>query len=394
LDDRLGNRRWIVALLAGVILLAGTGVLVGRAVTERSSPATPGLQRILDGLVGGDSRIAPGAVAYLSGPHGTWIGTAGLADVSAGLPTTANARMRLESLSKLWVAVVVLQLVEEHKMRLSDTVAHWLPGLLPYGSRITVRELLNMTSGLIDTNDIQSDLAHFISEVKSPSLRAQLGLIAQHIEGDPSFEFSPLAWVRFAAALPLVNEPGTSFHYSSIGYTVVGLIAERVGGASFDKLLKAKIAGPLSLSSVAYDPHSKIAGPHAHGYGVNANGSLTDATTWSQGVGPGGGIVADATDEARFLRDLFQGKMLDHSLLTELVTPAFHDYALGIGVKPPLGCPIVAYDYTGAGPGFLTNMLVSRDGSRVAVLLLNGRTSNGQGDPAAWAAVDHLFCSA
>ena len=68
-----------------------------------------------------------------------------------------DARMRLESVSKLWTATLILQLAGEGKLRLDDTVEHRLPGLLPYGDRITIRELLNHTSGMIDNNDIGRD---------------------------------------------------------------------------------------------------------------------------------------------------------------------------------------------------------------------------------------------
>ena len=103
----------------------------------------------------------------MSGPHGTWISTAGLADVSAGHPMTANARMRLSRVSaSSWWPWWCCSSWRNTRCASSDTVAHRLPGLLPYGSRITVRELLNMTSGLIETNDIGRNLAHFISDVE------------------------------------------------------------------------------------------------------------------------------------------------------------------------------------------------------------------------------------
>ena len=82
----------------------------------------------------GPKRIAPGVTAYVSGPHGTWVGSAGIANVKTGEPMRPAARMRLESVGKLWTATLMLRLVQERKLSLDDTVAHWLPGLLPYGT--------------------------------------------------------------------------------------------------------------------------------------------------------------------------------------------------------------------------------------------------------------------
>ena len=136
--------RWlVVALVAAVgILAAAVGIMVAvdRAFfsvetqvcpppTTRTSRAKP--QRILDGVVGGPTKLAPGATAYVSGPHGSWLGAAGNADTSTCARMPVDARMRLESVSKIYTATLILQLAQEGKLRVSDTVARWLPGLLP-----------------------------------------------------------------------------------------------------------------------------------------------------------------------------------------------------------------------------------------------------------------------
>jgi len=117
----------LIAVLA--VLAATAGVLLAdRSIFSHSSQkARPDLQRVLDGLVTGKDRIAPGATAYVSGPHGTWVGSAGVANVKTGEPMTPDARLRLMSLSKAWTATVILKLVAEGRMQLDDTVAHWLP---------------------------------------------------------------------------------------------------------------------------------------------------------------------------------------------------------------------------------------------------------------------------
>ena len=389
------RHRRVVLLIAATASLAAV-LLGGLALTaRRETPARrPDLQRVLDGLVAGRGRVAPGVTAYVSGPHGTWAGSAGVADVATRAPMRADARMRLESVSKLWTATVILRLVGEGRMGLDDTVARWLPGLLTYGNRITVRRLLDHTSGMVDSNDIVQVPALYLRRLRDPALRARIAGVARRVQRDPGFAFPSRLWVDFAAALPLEYAPGTTFHYSNIGYDVAGLIAERVGGADLATLVHRRIAGPRGLTSAAYDPRPRIAGPHAHGYRVGAGGRLTDATTWTLGLGAGGGMVAGAADEARFLQALMGGRILTPAQLAELKRPSsVTRYGLGTGIDDS-GCAGTVYGHNGGGDGFETNVFVSGDGRRVAVLLLNGRTADDHGDAVAFQAMRRLYCAA
>jgi CubicO group peptidase (beta-lactamase class C family) len=100
-----------------------------------------------------------------------------------------DARMRLESVSKIYTATLILQLAQEGTLRVGDAVARWLPGLLPYGNRITIRELLTMRSGLIDHNDLRNASENVqranLARVKDARLRAQLLAIAARINKKP-----------------------------------------------------------------------------------------------------------------------------------------------------------------------------------------------------------------
>jgi D-alanyl-D-alanine carboxypeptidase len=392
------KRRLVVSLLLGLLLLAGVALVARSALvsTDRAT-ARPELQRILDGLVMGREHVAPGVTAYVSGPRGSWAGSAGYSNVETGRRMPVDARMRLESVGKAWTATLVLQLVGEGRMSLDDTVERWLPGLLPYGNRITVRQLLSHTSGLIDNNDIGREPAEYLARVGDPALRARLAQVAQRWAADPELRFPARLWVEFAAALPLLSAPGTRYHYSNIGYEVAGLIAEEVGGMPLARLFEQRIIQPLGLTAAAYDPQGEINGPHSRGYRVSADGGRVDATAWHGGIGAEGGIVANAEDEARFLMALMQGKLLRPAESTALKTPASSigsDYALGFVVAQS-GCAGVDYEHGGAGPGFKTSVLTSGDGKRVAVLLANGNREN---DPAYYARIDaaakRLYCAA
>lgn len=388
------NRKPLIFVVA-LALVAGLAVLSWRETSARTDARRrPELQRILDGLVQGRGRVAPGAAAYVAGPRGVWQGSAGIANVKTGEHMQPDTRVRLESVSKLWTATLIIRLVAEGRLGLDDTVERWLPDLLPYGERVTVRELLDHTSGMVDTNDIMHAPGRYLHRVRDPALRARALAVARRLEANPAYEFSPRLWVELAAALPLEDAPGTTYHYSNIGYMVAGMIAERTGGADLASLMRQHILEPLHLTSAAYDPAATIAEEHAHGYRVAASGKLTDTTTWTMGLGANGGIVSDAVDEARFLQGVMRGRLLEPSLLAELKQPPpFSSYALGIGVDATV-CAGTAYGHNGGGDGFETNVLVSGDGSRVAVLLLNGRTADGHGDLVAYEAMRSLYCSA
>ena len=104
-------------------------------------------------------------------------------------------------------------------------------------------------------------------------------------------------------------------------------------------------------------------------------------------------MVSDAADEARFLVSLMRGKLLHPTALKELKNGAGNGYGLGIGVNPS-GCAGIAYGHNGGLDGYETNVLVSGNGDRVAVLLLNGRTIDGSGDTTAFETMRRLYCNA
>ena len=343
------------------------------------------LQRVLDEAVSGPNRLSPGATAYVAGPAGSWSGAAGVANVETREAMTPDARMRLESVSKIWTGTLIHQLAEDGSLRLTDTVATWLPGLLPDGARITLVQLLTHTSGLIDNNDVVADPDRFFGRVTDARVKAQLLAVRQRVEQNPSTEFSPRLWIELARFQPLLSEPGTQYHYSNIGFEILGLVAARASGETIETLYRERIFTPLGLRNSAYDPQGPIRGQHAHGYRV-AQGPLIDTTAAHAGIGAEGGVVSNATDTAQFLVALMQGKLLGLDRVARMKSGSF--WLAG----NETGCGGVAYGHSGAGAGFKSDVWVSGDGSRVAVLLLNGR-GDANTDARAGAAMRSLYCA-
>jgi D-alanyl-D-alanine carboxypeptidase len=372
------------------------GFVVFALLTAGCAGATakrPDLQQTLDSLVSGASRVAPGAVAYVSGPKGTWLGASGWANAKQREAMTPDTRSRLGSVSKLWTAAVVLKLAETHQLRLNDAVGHWLPGLFPYGKRITIRELLQQTSGMIDDNDIQNQPEYWLSKIHDPKLRTQLLKLGEKMSREPSITVPALFEMRVAAALPLLFEPGTQYHYTNIGYKTLGVIAERAGHASLDALYHRYIIEPLELRHTGYDPTAVVRGEHATPYIVKNQGKLVDATRLDMGGLEGsGGIVSDARDEARFLTALMQGKIVSPTLVAELQTPS-EVTSYGFGTAVSIMCGDTVFTHGGATRATMAEVAVNRDGSRVTVLLLNGRTWNSSGDTQPEQALQSLYCA-
>jgi len=380
--DRLVVR--IVVAIVAVLALAACG----------GSAARPDLEREILPMVTGPHPAAPGLTAYVAGPKGTWSYAAGYANVATHEKMRPDDRLRLESVSKLWTATVIVKLASEGKLRLDDTVARILPGLLPFGDRITIRQLLNHTSGLLDNNDISQNPELWLARVRDPALRARILRVGAALAKNPAYRYDDLVEIRMAGAVGLLSDPGTNFHYSNIGYKVLGRIAERAGGAPLGTLYRRIIVDPLHLKSAAYDPSGPIAGEHPLGYVVERSNRFVEASNAGAGaLGAEGGIVSDAKDEATFLVALVRGKIVPQPYLQQMfigsaVEPS---YGLGTGVDSTCAGPNT-YTHNGGGASWASSVAVSSDGSRVAVILLNGRRQVDE--PAYAAAVFSLLCAA
>jgi CubicO group peptidase (beta-lactamase class C family) len=175
-----------------------------------------------------------------------------------------------------------------------------------------------------------------------------------------------------------------AFH-SNIGWNIAGLIAARVAGEPLASLYQQRIFSPLGLKQTSYQPQGPIAGPHAEGYSISANGALTDATAWTYGKGADGAIVTDAADEATFLRALVDDRL--H------VRQQFLDFYSEPGTDSP-GCPGNAFVGQGAGAASRSYVYYDQTGRHIAVLLLNGfrQATAATGDPKAEAAALELYC--
>ncbi|SEB32650.1 D-alanyl-D-alanine carboxypeptidase [Amycolatopsis tolypomycina] len=352
------------ALLA--VTLAGTATPAfaatpGPACVAPEPLDTTALEQAIKGL---PNDAVNAALVRATGPDGCWTGTAGVADRRTGTPVHPDARFRIGSVTKVFTAVVVLQLVAEHKIALDGTVQEYLPGLLPAGyPAVTVRQLLDYTNGL-PSPVLEDDRIEYIVAHRFDRWTPEQYVAAAFAQGSKEFE------------------PGTAQHYRNIGYIVAGMLVEKVTGRSYESQVRDRIVRPLHLTGTTAPGHDPaLHGPHVRGYQIMSDGSVLDVTRWDQSFGwASSSIVSTTRDLDVFTAALFGGRLLPPSVQPELfAVPPVKDVS---GKPASYGAGLQRYRLPGVGEvwgksggwyGYLAGLGGTRDGRRQ---LVYGVTAN------------------
>ncbi|WP_437933487.1 serine hydrolase domain-containing protein [Sorangium sp. So ce341] len=256
------------------------------------------LQAALDAAVE-DQRL-PGAAAAVSLGACSWRGASGVADAEAEVPLRPDDLFRVGSITKTFMATLALMLRAEGRLSLDDAVSEHVEGV-PGGDRISVRQVLNHTSGLYDFT--QSDA--FWSAALS----------------DPERAWAPRELIEIAASQPAYFEPGEGFAYSNTNYIIAGLILEAASGEPVGELLRARILEPAGLAHTYLDGAEAALPGLVHGYGVD-RGKLVDTTSAADpsAAGTAGALVSTTDDLTRFYRKVLGGELLGPAELAEMTT--------------------------------------------------------------------------
>ncbi|MEU4120133.1 serine hydrolase domain-containing protein [Kitasatospora sp. NPDC028055] len=341
-----------------------------------------GLQAALDQAVTANG--LPGATAEVRDRGSIWYGQSGTADLSTGQKFHRQDRFRIGSTTKTFVATALLQLEAEGKLTMDDSVEQWLPGLVDGngydGSAITVRQLLNHTSGI----------ANFAMDET----------VSKEFQGLPFLQhrfdsFTPRQLVRIGIGTKPSFAPGTSWEYSDTNYVLAGMIIERATGHSLAQEIADRFAKPLHLRST-YEPAADdtgIRGPHARFYSKlgpfnRPDLPVYDVTELSPSWGYGSGdMISTVEDLSTFFQALLGGRLLPPAEMAEMVTmkdpkagrtgwvPNSH-YGLGIG-SLTLSCGEV-WGMGGAINGSWSYTFGSRDGRHMMSTQVNGDWANGE----------------
>lgn len=208
----------------------------------------------------------------------------GVRDTSTGEVMSTDLLMRVGSVTKTFTTTAVLQLVDQGRVGLDDSIDVYVPGV-PNGDTITIRHLAAMRSGLPD-----------YGEVVIPLLPSQ-----------PQRQWTPRELLEISFSTPPLFPPGTAFDYSNTNTVLLGLVVEKASGRPLADYIADHITGPEALDHTSVGDTAAFPAPHARGYTRTSDGETVDATDWNPSWGYGAGNMISTLDDlsvwARVLAD-------------------------------------------------------------------------------------------
>ncbi|EJR62210.1 MULTISPECIES: serine hydrolase domain-containing protein [Bacillus cereus group] len=300
----------------------------------------------------------PGILANISKGGKTWSYAAGIADVRTKKPMKADFRFRIGSVTKTFIATVLLQLSGENRLNLDDSIEKWLPGVIQGngydGNQITIRQILNHTSGIADyMNSKDFDIM------------------------DTKKSYTAEEFVKMGISLPPEFAPGKGWSYSNTGYVLLGILIEKVTGNSYAEEIENRIIEPLDLSNTFLPGNSSVipGTKHARGY-IQLDGAseLKDVTYINPGSSDGD-MISTADDLNKFFSYLLSGKLLKEQQLNQMLTTVPTDregtgYGLGI-VEFKLPNGVSVWGHRGSVLGFSTFVGGTLGGKHTLAVNLN-----------------------
>jgi D-alanyl-D-alanine carboxypeptidase len=363
----------LCAVPATAAATPGPGVAAS-AVTELP-PLDPA--KLAAAIAGLPNDEASGALLQVRGSAGCWQGTSGVANIHTGQKVPRDGRFRVGSMTKSFTATAALQLVAHGKLDLNRTVQSYLPDLLPAEyPPITIDQLLTYTSGLPGQR-----INH-----KDPTW-----VLAHRFDTWTPRQLFDLAFYENGQVYPMRFTPGTQQNYGNIDYLVLGAVIEKVTGRPYGDAIRDGVIRPLHLTATTVPgTDTKIHGPHANGYELQADGSYVDITDanptyqWSAAE-----IVSNAPDLDRFLTALMSGKLLparETALLFEIPDVPLYEgdgarAYLGHGLARLPAGNLVFWGKTGDRPGYNNGMAATKDLTRRVVFSVNTLHMGGAEQP-------------
>ncbi|APY84998.1 peptidase [Streptomyces alfalfae] len=361
------------AARTALLALAVTGALGAATLTPAAQAAERGpghtaTARALNDLI--DKGGQPGVAALARDGAATWFGAAGHADTATGRARSAGDHFRGASITKTFIATVLLQLEAEGRLDLDDTVEKWLPGLVRGngydGGEITLRQLLNHTSGIAS----HTDDPRFAHDAAGPGF-------PEHRYDD----HAPEDLVALALKQPPHPDPEKNPLYSNTNYVIAGMVIEKATGRTYEREVTRRLIRPLKLRGTSFpgaDP--RMPKPHPVGYSrlhqEAPDAPVVDATeqnmTW---LGAAGDVISTAGDLNRFHRALMRGTLLPRAQMTAMLdeVPVGEGLGYGLGVEfAELSCGVKVVGKSGRTNGSLSAMVGTPDGRRQLTFNVNG----------------------
>ncbi|MFF3890175.1 serine hydrolase domain-containing protein [Streptomyces sp. NPDC001914] len=273
---------------------AGSGSASGSGSADRDRA----LRQQLEALVA-EPGGPPGVIAVLRRGGESRVVRAGVADLDGGRPIRPDDHTRIASTAKAFSGAVALRLVDRRALSLDDTIGRRLPSLPRQWHAVTLRQLLNHTSGLPDYSQDPEFL--------------------RILTADPRHHFDSRRLLDFVADEPLLFRPGSTYQYSNSDNIAAALMAEAVTGQPYEQLLRGLVYRPLGLRDTSLPQGYEMPEPYMHGYDVtppNPPEDVSEALSAS-GVWASGGIVSTPADLTRFIRGYAGGALISAATLRE-----------------------------------------------------------------------------
>lgn len=278
----------------------------------------------------------------------------GKANVEWDVPMPVDAMFEVGSVAKQFTAAAILQLRDANKLTLEDDITKWLPNFDAAGRKITLRQLLNHTSGIFRfSEEPEWEMRMFVAGMPRDSA------------------------YRLVKLTPFQYPTGDAQAYSNSGFWLLGLVVEKASGMKYEDYLATRIFEPLGMTRSMYCNSNTNVARRAHGYGLQQGNTIFRAPMVSYAwVFAPGAICSTAGDLARWLAALHGGKVLSPSSYAEMITPAkLNDgtplqYGLGIKVGEDMrGLRYIGHG--GTAPGFRADAMWYPDAKLAVVVLMN-----------------------
>lgn len=331
-----------------------------------------------------------GALATVRDGTGEWIGTSGVAD-SDGTDLTDTTRFRVASITKPIVAALVLDAVAAGLLSLDNVVHDLIPGAVRAEPPITVRMLLDHTSGVFD--QVNDGRAADVDQLPDPGMRAEAkSLVRRYADGE-----AVIVPDRIVAALAETHDryfhPGSGYHYSNTNYQLAAMVLEAVTGISLADLLDVRIAVPLGLEHTTLTPPD-LESPELRGYVPGRrDGMYVDVTDdlVEFGNGGNGGVISTPDELLTIMQAIVSGQIVAPHLVEDMTTMTSQsDFTYGLGlVRYELSCGTF-YGHEGKVSGTVSIAVADTDGSRGAVIAFNLANDT---DPGLVELADALLCT-
>lgn len=371
-------------ILLGVITLLAVTLLPASADASTRSNLNRALNRIMEVPNG-----PPGISMQIVKNGKSQYYRRGVSNLKTGEKLRLRQRFRIASVAKAFSGAVALNLVARGRLALNTTVGDLMPGLLPRAKQVTLGQALQHTGGL-------------------PEYIKSNGFI-NSVTRDPKQFVAPKTILSWVKNLPLTHRPGSRYEYSDTDNIVVGLMAQRVTGTPYIKLIRS-LGRKIGGLNATYMPRTvRIPGPFIRGYEITPGKKPEDQTNVinPSGAWASGGIVSTLPDLSRFFRAYVSGRFFGQGFRADVIRAAQRDWIKGESQPAGPGnnwagmglfrystkCGVM-YGHTGSFPGYRAFAASSADGKRSIAFVANAQIVPGRGSAAVNARIRRMQVAA